>query len=1800
MIAFLSVLLTLSATSQTPSKGAEFLVRTRPGVPVERLASAVGAMGKIESRKRGTSIYLVQLKPGITDFAAKSCLAKLSGIHLLTAREEQLVVRSVRTLGESITGLDEDRDDGTPTGGVVAVQNGEKMELRNLTASGKGQPLGTDSPDRAVQWRRLALVDEHGRIPPNALQVALNQKAAITAAFRGMSSGQGWIEQGPSNFSGRSLAVVIDPTNPQRLWTTGVGGGIWRSIDGGQTWTAVGDGLPSLAVSTLVLDPNDNKTLYAGTGEGYFNGDAIAGQGIFKSSDGGTTWSQLPGASGANWTHINRIAICPGNSNIILVTKQYGGIFRSTDGGKTFSNPLYAQSGHSIAYCQTNPQRVIGTIQDYSFSASSWYNAAVYSTDGGITWAKSTGPLNNLTGFGRVETYPVVTDQTQVYASASDGNVYKSSDGGQSYTKVNTSGTTTANWYANGIWVDPTNSNRLVLTGTYVYGSTDGGATITEIGQGYIQTQQPHPDVHTVVAAPGYDGVNNKMVYVCTDGGLYATLDITTASMSSGWFRLDQGVRTTQYYSVAGDGPTNLFVGGLQDNGSEANTIGNGNAFCFFGGDGGYVAIDPINPLFVYGEYIDLKLFRNNDGATGNDSGWIYNGITDAGGNANFIAPFILDPNQPLTLLAGGSSLWRTTNAQDTSPSWSAIRAPGSSLISAIAVANGNSDVIWVGQNDGGIAMTTNGTSVSPTWKTISTPSGGPIPGRYVTRILIDPDQSNVVYVTLGGFSASNVWKSTNSGATWVSITGSGAGVLPQVPVRAIARRPDAPQTLYIGTEIGLFSTTDGGKTWTTSSDMGLNVSVDDLQYMNNSGTLLAATHGRGIWSLPFGPGILMSLGVSPASVQSGGSATGTVKLNSPAGSGGASISLSSNNSVVSVPATITVPAGATSATFQIIISGVSTSTVVNITASLGDITKTATLTVGPPTLTAITLAPAKVIGGTSSTGTATLQGIAPTGGTTVSLTSGNAIATVPGSVTVSAGSSSATFSVTTTPVASSTSAVITATLGNGTSTASLTISAPSPSTLTLNPTTVEGGFPSVGMVTLNGPAPTGGIVLSVSSNSLSATVPSSVTVAAGATTATFSIPTSVVTQTVASIISVSLGTTTLTASLSITPEAISTVSVSPASVIAGGTSTGTVTLVGPSPTGGTTVALSSTSGSATVPTSVQIPAGSTSGTFNITTGNVSQTTQASINATFNQVLKSTTLTINPVTVTGLSLSPTTVTGGSSSIGTFTLSNPAPTGGLSVSLKSGSSSATVPATVTILAGATTGTFTVGTTAVTSTLPVTITATLNGTSSNATLTILTPLLAGLTVSPTTVLGGNSSTGTVTLARPAPDGGVSVNLTATVGATTPTSVTIAAGATSATFNIATAAQLTTTTSTISASLSGTTQSAVLTISAPSLIGFTVSPSTTAGGSSVVGTVTLNGIAPPSGTTVKLSSNNTAVSIPTSVVVSGGQSSATVQISTGATATTISAILSASLGTTTLKANLTIQAASLSSVTITPGTVVGGSNTSVLGMVTLDGRAITSGATVTLSSSSTTLATVPATVKVPGGMATATFPISHKLVTAAKSVTITATYGGVKQSATLSLAPFQVVSLAINPSSVIGGSKTTGNVQLNAQPGASGAIAVKLLSNSKSLGVSPSVSIPVGQSGATFSATSAAVATTATATVTASYGSSSAQSTVTIQPATLVSLTVAPTSVKGGSTTAVIGTVLLTGPAPTGGFVVTLFSSNTAVAKVPASVTVAAGKTTATFKVTDSKVTGQTSVTLSASLAGITKTVSLSVTP
>jgi hypothetical protein len=486
----------------------------------------------------------------------------------------------------------------------------------------------------------------------------------------------------------------------------------------------------------------------------------------------------------------------------------------------------------------------------------------------------------------------------------------------------------------------------------------------------------------------------------------------------------------------------------------------------------------------------------------------------------------------------------------------------------------------------------------------------------------------------------------------------------------------------------------------------------------------------------------LSSVTVDSRGVAGGTAATGTVLLNSTAPAGGLVVPLSSNSPEVTVPASVTVPAGASSATFPVNTTAVTTATTATISGTLGA-TQSATLVVTPspaPILTLISLTAQNLVGGGSATGRVALSAAALSGGAVVTLTSDTPGVTVPASVTIPADTTAVLFPVTTSAVTATTAATITASFGGDTQSIRLNVSPPQTgpvlAALTVSPPSVTGLTAATATVTLSAPAPAGGAAVFFNHNSQAIgedVFGINVVVPAGATSVTFPVDTYKVSATMVAGLSANYGGVTQTATLTVTPTAassatLSAVSLNPVSVTGGSSSTGNVTLTAPAPAGGLVVALTSNNtAAATVPTSLTVAAGATSATFAVTTTTVTASTAVAISATAGAVTRSATLAVNPVaaamTVSGVGLNPSSVTGGNSSTGTVTLSGPAPSGGLVVTLASNNTGVgTVPASVTVAAGATSATFTVATKAVTSSTSLLVSATGGGVTRSATLTV----------------------------------------------------------------------------------------------------------------------------------------------------------------------------------------------------------------------------------------------------------------------------------------------------------------------------------------------------------------------------------------------------------------------------------------------------------------------------------------------
>jgi photosystem II stability/assembly factor-like uncharacterized protein len=294
-------------------------------------------------------------------------------------------------------------------------------------------------PEEAFRWRRLAEVDENGLVSKDALTKALDQReknaqrsASGLVQTAGLSR-QRWISRGPQNVGGRTRAFLVNPQNPNMLWAGSAGGGLWRSVDAGQSWSPINDFLPNLAVSSLTIDPNNPNILYCGTGEGYFNGDALNGAGIFKSADQGATWTQLPNTT--SFSTVDRISVAPGNSNLILASTS-SGIRRSADGGNSWTIVRGGQRSFFVAFKPGDATKAIGQILDYDFTLGQWFQDSVYSVNGGLTWQNSN--IHTTDFNARIEMAFSASNPNIVYAlnGGTNAAVRKSTDGGVTFTAV--------------------------------------------------------------------------------------------------------------------------------------------------------------------------------------------------------------------------------------------------------------------------------------------------------------------------------------------------------------------------------------------------------------------------------------------------------------------------------------------------------------------------------------------------------------------------------------------------------------------------------------------------------------------------------------------------------------------------------------------------------------------------------------------------------------------------------------------------------------------------------------------------------------------------------------------------------------------------------------------------------------------------------------------------------------------------------------------------------------------------------------------------------------------------------------------------------------------------------------------------------------------------------------------------------------------------------------------------------------------------------------------------------------------
>ncbi|MFZ2490688.1 MAG: hypothetical protein WA208_04305 [Thermoanaerobaculia bacterium] len=711
------------------------------------------------------------------------------------------------------------------------------------------------------EWLRFTIGDENGFVPPDGLSRALRQRRAMTlelradeqmvaaSAIAGLpSSPTGWTNvTGYIHPVGRINDLLIHPTSPNTMWAGSDGGGIWKTTDGGTTWQAVDDFFGSLSISAFAMRAADPSTIYVATGaQGSHTG--LGGDGIFKSTDGGSSWSQLAAtdpSTDSAFQYVYDLAIDPADSNTVIAAT-YGGAYITTNGGTSWTE---------IAAATTTARNVAIHPSNRNLRVIAADDGTVKVATDGTTYTSHV--IATVTGASYTRLALAPSDQNVMYALVNNSGttqLYRSATGGTSWGVVATPADFFYNnyylSYTGGLWVDPTNANHIVVVEGWAMVTSDASAvapTWTEPRWGWV-------DFHGAVSDPGYNGTTNKKVYLFDDGGLYRWTDIDTVYTTAPAYLAPTGMLVTQAYTVAGRGGNLIF--GAQDVASRYHrtTASDPTAKWRFasglgGHDGAATAADRTNPNILYGSTQFLGIHRSTDG--GATTGFICQGITDItcggySGTSMFIAPFILDPNDQSRMLAGAASLWRANDVSSgTPPAWAAIHSGvlntngTKSRVTAIAVAPTDSDVIWVSYQNGAVYTTANGTATSPSWTQVTN-----VPTGSKLRIYIDRTNASRVFIGLSGFSANRLVKTEDGGATWASVPG-----LPSASVFAIQQHPSNASWLYVGTMVGLFASSDGGATWTATNQGPANVQVRDLQwYADAPAVLLVGTFGRGIW----------------------------------------------------------------------------------------------------------------------------------------------------------------------------------------------------------------------------------------------------------------------------------------------------------------------------------------------------------------------------------------------------------------------------------------------------------------------------------------------------------------------------------------------------------------------------------------------------------------------------------------------------------------------------------------------------------------------------------------------------------------------------------------------------------------------------------------------------------------------------------------------------------------------------------------------------------------------------------------
>ncbi|WP_462252082.1 T9SS type A sorting domain-containing protein [Ekhidna sp.] len=715
----------------------------------------------------------------------------------------------------------------------------------------------------------------------------------LKSSSRAVASSTDWVNRGPYNVGGRTRALAVDVSDATEntILAGGVSGGLWRTTDGGANWSKMTTSTDLQSITCIAQDTRSGQenTWYYGTGELSGNSASAAGftafyrgDGIFKSTDGGSTWNLLaststdiPESNDNSFDYNNEIVVNPTNGDVLVANQS--GIFLSDDGGTTWSQVLSGGTWTDVAVTST------GIL--YAFiSGDGIYQST---TGGGVSTWSSIGDINMPFASGdRYELAIAPSDEDVIYALGEDSDndthaLWVFDDETDAWVDRSANipliGGQTGDFNSQGgydlvVKVKKDDPNFVVIGGRNLWTSTDGFSTInddqsdnvnwiggyTAANNSFALYDNHHPDQHSFIFLDG------DRAYSGNDGGVQLTTDITASTVA--WTPLNNGYITAQIYAVSA-GPEDQLLIGLQDNGTwfaDNSTTATDAWDDAWGGDGAYSAVNTDGTVrFLSSQNANVTIWNYSDANDPSASSAFFFVPDEADGYTTnlFITPFYLDPdNNDLFYLGGDNELWVNTEAVSTenrsgsNQGWKSINTGVAGIVSEIGIGSG--EVVYAGTSSGNLVRVTNASDASPTVENVT---GSNFPGGYISGVSVNQSNNNSVLVTFSNYEIPSVFYTSDGGVTWTDVSGnleenadgSGSGTSVRV-----GRIHGNAFKFYVGTSTGLYSTEtlDGENTiWTREDESGIGSTVVEHMLTRADGLVVAATHGNGVYSANVG-----------------------------------------------------------------------------------------------------------------------------------------------------------------------------------------------------------------------------------------------------------------------------------------------------------------------------------------------------------------------------------------------------------------------------------------------------------------------------------------------------------------------------------------------------------------------------------------------------------------------------------------------------------------------------------------------------------------------------------------------------------------------------------------------------------------------------------------------------------------------------------------------------------------------------------------------------------------------------------